>query len=463
MDTNWLPVLADGPKHQSLKQAIRAGIAAGDLAPGDRLPPVRDLAWRLKVTPGTVARAYKDLVEDAVLTAQVGRGTFVAPPGAVVGPVEETPYLIYSPRTDEVNLRTAQVADVGQGAAFHRLLTTLPPPAPGDYARYPASDHDAPLRALLADWFAGPDHGSIDPADMVLTLGAQHALIVVLTAILHGPRPVVATEDLAYPGVRHAAALVRTGIVGLPFDEAGLIPEAFDRACVEQGIQVLITSPGAHNPTTMMTSPDRRAAIVQVARHHGVQIVDDDCFGMAENPLPSYRLLAPERSWLVSSLSKTLSPDLRLGAIVAPPDRAGVLRSAAQQQFFGLPRPLVDLVTEALRGGTAADIAARVRGVTSERIALTRDILGPFRPALRPGVPFAWLPMPRGWRASGFLRAAELRGIQLKAADEFALVDGRAPNAVRLALTGEPVTVRFRATLQTLAAMLAAPPSDFEA
>jgi DNA-binding transcriptional MocR family regulator len=463
MDTTWLPTLGDGPKHQALKQAIRTGIATGDLAPGDRLPPVRDLAWRLKVTPGTVARAYKDLVEDAVLTAQVGRGTFVAPPGAIPGPVEETPYLIYSPRTDEVNLRTAQVADVGQGAAFHRLLTTLPPPAPGDYARYPASHHDAPLRALLADWFSGPDHGTIDAGDMVLTLGAQHALVVVLTAILHGPRPTVATEDLAYPGVRHAAALVRAGIVGLPFDSDGLIPDAFDRACVEQGLQVLITSPGAHNPTTMATSPDRRAAIVTVARHHGVQIVDDDCFGMAEDPAPSYRLLAPERTWLVSSLSKTLSPDLRLGAIVAPPGRVGVLRSAAQQQFFGLPRPLIDLVTAALRSGTAADIAARVRDVAAERIAITREVLGPFRPALRPGVPFAWLPMPRGWRASGFLRAAEAQGIQLKAADEFALVDGRAPNAVRLALTGEPDPQRFRAALDTLAAMLAAPAATFEA
>jgi DNA-binding transcriptional MocR family regulator len=274
---------------------------------------------------------------------------------------------------------------------------------------------------------------------------------------------VVATEDLAYPGVRHAAALVRAGIVGLPFDDHGLIADAFDRACVEQGIQVLVTSPGAHNPTTMMTSPDRRAAIVRVARHHGVQIVDDDCFGMADDPAPSYRLLAPERAWLVSSLSKTLSPDLRLGAIVAPPGRIGVLRSAAQQQFFGLPRPLVDLVTAALRTGTAADIAARVRTVTSQRIALTRDILGPFRPALRAGVPFAWVPMPRGWRASGLLRAAEARGIQIKAADEFALVDGRAPNAVRLALTGEPDTARFRAALETLSGILAAPMSDFEA
>jgi DNA-binding transcriptional MocR family regulator len=58
-------------------------------------------------------------------------------------------------------------------------------------------------------------------------------------------------------------------------------------------------------------------------------------------------------------------------------------------------------------------------------------------------VPFAWLPMPRGWRASSFLRAAEAEGIRLKAADEFALIDGRAPNAVRLALTGERDDARF--------------------
>jgi DNA-binding transcriptional MocR family regulator len=301
-----------------------------------------------------VARAYKDLVDDGVLDAQVGRGTFVAEPGMAVAALEETPDLVYAPAQGEVNMRTAQVADVGQATVFHRLLTTLPPPAPGAYASYPAVEHDAPLRAQLADWFGGPEHGRLSPDDMVLTLGAQHALFVLLTATLHGPRPVIATEELAYPGIRHAAALVRAGIIGLPFDDEGLLPDALDRACIEHGVQVLVTSADAHNPSTTRTSAARREAVVEVARHHGLQIVDDDCFGFATGSGASYRVLAPERSWVVSSLSKTVSPDLRLGAVIAPAGRSAIVRSAAQQQYFGLPRPLVDLVGAAIASGDAA-------------------------------------------------------------------------------------------------------------
>jgi DNA-binding transcriptional MocR family regulator len=266
----------------------------------------------------------------------------------------------------------------------------------------------------------------MSPDDMVLTLGAQHALVVLLTATLHGPRPVVATEELAYPGIRHAAALLRAGMVGLPFDDAGILPDALDRACIEHGLQVLVTSAEAHNPTTIRTSPDRRAAIVEVARHHGLQIVDDDCFGFAAGAGPSYRVLAPERAWVISSLSKTVSPDIRLGAIIAPAGRSLVVRSAAQQQYFGLPRPVVDLVTAALETGEAAAIAGRVKAAAARRVEITRAALGSAAGLrLREDVPFAWLGADRdpgrGRGRGGMANrlAARLEGAQIT------VVDGR--------------------------------------
>jgi DNA-binding transcriptional MocR family regulator len=70
--------------------------------------------------------------------------------------------------------------------------------------------------------------------------------------------------------------------------------------------------------------------------------------------------------------------------------------------------------------------------------------------------------MPRGWRASSFLRAAEAHAIRLKAADEFALIDGRAPNAVRLALTGERDDARFARALDTLRHLLFHPPMEID-
>ncbi len=464
MDTIWMPHLADGVavKHQAIKRSIQQAIHDGVIGPGSRLPPVREVAWSVGVTPGTVARAYKDLVDTQVLIAVVGRGTFVA------GPPEapQLPYVFESvvdARDDgTLNLRTAQVADVGQGLAMHALLTSLPPPGPRDYVTYPGVDHDLVLREALAAWFAAPGHGPIAADDIVLASGAQHAMVVLFQALLHGPRPVILTEALAYPGFRHAAALVRSEIAGVAFDAEGLLPDALERACRETGAQLLCTSAEAHNPTTVRTSPARRRAIVEIARRYNLQIIDDDCFGADDGQEPSYRSLAPERSWVVTTLSKTLSPDLRLGAIIAAPGRVALPRAAAQQQFFGLSRPTVALAEAAMTSGEAARIRDAVRAVQARRVARTREILGSHGVETRSGVPFAWLRLPRGWRASSFLRAAEAQGIRVKAADEFALIDGQAPSAVRLALTGVRDDGRFDAALDRLSALLAAPPQEVD-
>ena len=79
-DTIWPPDFTNstGSKYNVLIQYLRAAIRQGEFQPGERLPPVRDLAWQLGVTPGTVARAYRLGVDEGLLSAVVGRGTFVA-------------------------------------------------------------------------------------------------------------------------------------------------------------------------------------------------------------------------------------------------------------------------------------------------------------------------------------------------------------------------------------------------
>ena len=78
MDTNSLSIEKfKGPKYRRLYDALDRAIRSGMLRPGARLPPVRELAWQLKITPGTVARAYQLATDDGLLEATVGRGTFV--------------------------------------------------------------------------------------------------------------------------------------------------------------------------------------------------------------------------------------------------------------------------------------------------------------------------------------------------------------------------------------------------
>ena len=75
-------------------------------------------------------------------------------------------------------------------------------------------------------------------------------------------------------------------------------------------------------------------------------------------------------------------------------------------------------------------------------------------------VPFIWLKLPQGWRAASFCRAAEMRDIQIRSADEFALRDGRAPHAVRIAVNAPIPLKQFETAMLQLRDLLQHPPAQ---
>lgn len=70
------------PIYRQVAEQVREAVARGRLAPGDRLPSVRELSKLLVVNPNTIARAYTDLERDGVLNTRPGLGVFVAAPGS---------------------------------------------------------------------------------------------------------------------------------------------------------------------------------------------------------------------------------------------------------------------------------------------------------------------------------------------------------------------------------------------
>src|SRR5438552_3294242 len=81
--TSWEPTLApDRPRYLAIADAIAADLSSGRLKSGERLPPQRELAWKLGVTVGTVTRAYQEAEKRGLLTGEVGRGSFLRDAGA---------------------------------------------------------------------------------------------------------------------------------------------------------------------------------------------------------------------------------------------------------------------------------------------------------------------------------------------------------------------------------------------
>lgn len=462
MNTIWRPDLAQfpGPKYQALARALREAIRTGELAEGAQLPPVRDLAWALGITPGTVARAYGLVTQEGMLSGEVGRGTFVAARHRPVGPRQA---LMAEPRGAAlVDMRTPQLPDLGQGAALAERLAAVAR-GPGAWLDYPGPRAEAPLRAAVVGWLGSCEMGPLSPDDLALVSGGQHGILTVLLCCLRGDRPVVAIEDLAYPGFRHAIRLARAEPMGLEMDDQGVIPAAFDAACRARDVQVLCLTPDGQNPTAARMGAERRAQIAALARRHDVMVIEDDCYDMGACDLPSLRALAPERVWHVASLSKAVSPALRFGFVVCPAGLGEAGRLTVQHACYGLARPVADLVLDLLTTGTATAIRRQVQDEVARRLQAILNRLGRFDLRWQPGLPFVWLRLPLGWRASTFLRVAEGEGILLRSADEYALAEGRAPNAVRLALAGAVSAPRFEAALDRLVQLLDNPPRDLSA
>lgn len=460
MDTKWRPDLAGhgGPKYRALAEAIRADLRSGRLRPGSRLPAVRDLAWELKVTPGTVARAYQIAAESGLLDATVGRGTFVRSAPAVEAPVPPRKLLLQEDLPGLVDLLVSRAVDVGQSAEIGEIAAEVARSGI-DFTRYAVEGTDlTACRRAASDWLSAHGIGGA-AGDLVLTEGAQHATFAALQFALSGREPAVAMPALAYPGFRRGIRAARARVVPVETDGEGILPEALEEAIGRHGVQAVIVSPEAHNPTTEAMGTGRREAVAEVVARHGIAVVEDDVYGLALGTrLPGFASLLPERTWVAASFSKSVAAGLRLGFLRVPPGTGvcapQVLRGVGQATSL----LLAGLVERLIRTGAADRIRAAVLEETRARLGLVRGILGNRPVRSRPDLNFLWLPLPAGWSTGAFVAAAERAGVLVAGADIFAAPDRTAPQGIRLSLAGARDRASLGAAVAEVAAILDAPP-----
>ncbi|MEO0402167.1 MAG: PLP-dependent aminotransferase family protein [Pseudomonadota bacterium] len=468
MDTIWQPDLLEtpGPKYKAVMQAIRNSIATQQLCSGEKLPPVRDLAWKLGITPGTVARAYTLLTDDGTLRAEVGRGTFVATPDVQAPLLTEVPLEVDSATHNseyqpyQVNLFSPHLPSVGQAPLIRSLLAEVAADPPSGVMHYPTRTGALPARQAAKEWLASAPLGAFEQDDIQLAHGGQNAILLIFQALLRGRRPAVLVEELAYPGFRRAAELLRADVIPVAMDDQGVMPDALEAAIKTHDAQVFCTSPEVHNPTCGFTPESRRAELVAVARRHDIQILEDDCYRLGAAQAPGYRMLAPERSWYISSISKSVTPALRLGIAVAPAGQAAILRRTAEYSFFGLATPLTDLAAKLLIHPDLDSIMVRARDEIGVYVHRAVNILGSYDVRWRTDVPFLWLRLPEGWRAGAFVQAAEAKGVRIRAAEEYACRDARAPHAIRFAINAGVGLTSFEAAILRLRELLDNPPES---
>lgn len=462
----WLPDLEarSGPLYRVIADALGEDVARGELDAGDRLPTHRDLAHSLGVTVGTVSRAYAEAERRGLVRGEVGRGTFVRR-GAGGGLGEPVGLGDLGPTT-------------GEAAAAIDLSANLPAEPPGDEAGMALAgalselSREARLGRLLA---YGPPAGAsrhreagsawlarrgleAPPERVLVTSGCQHA-IAVLLATLTRPGDRVLAEELTYPGAKAVASLLHLRLEGLPMDRDGLLPEAFEREAEKGDVRVLYTVPTIHNPTGSVLPEERRRRIAEIARAHGVAVVEDDVHGLlVDDPPPPLAAFAPEISYHLAGTSKTLTPGLRVGYMLAPEGQVERIAAGIWTTAFMVPPLMAEIAARWIGDGTADRLLAARRREAEIRHALARRILGEGRTPAHPRGYHLWLALPEPWRADDFVAQARQRGVGVTPPSAFAVGRGAVPHAVRVCLGAVADRSRLEKALGILVDILDQPP-----
>ncbi|MEU9956988.1 PLP-dependent aminotransferase family protein [Streptomyces sp. NPDC050982] len=326
-----LELAGPGGRRAALSRALREAVRSGRLAPGTRLPPYRSLAADLGVARNTVADAYAELVAEGWLTARQGSGTLVAeraePLGAHARVPKKAPPRARGPRHD-LRQGTPDASSFPRAAwlaSYRRALRQAPNEAfgPGD----PAGRIE--LRVALTEYLARARGVRTEPGRIVICSGFAHALRLLFPKVLRGPLA-VESYGLAFHRELLTAAGVRT--VPLPLDEDGARVDGLDRE------RAVLLTPAHQFPTGGPLHPARRAAVIDWARARGGVILEDDYdgeFRYDRKPVGAVQGLDPERVVHIGSVSKSLSPALRLGWMVLPERYVeGVLEAKGEREAW---------------------------------------------------------------------------------------------------------------------------------
>lgn len=447
--TIWIPELAPGqPRYLAIAEAMRADLLRGVLKPGDRLPTHRELAFRLGVTTGTVTRAYAEAEKFGILVGEVGRGTFLKHPGAQAAPFVTT-------GSSLIDLSQASPPYIHEYQDIDRaLMQLMASPSRLDLLDYTPPEGHRLHRAMGARWLA---RSGIDVGEdqIIVTSGAHPGLIATL-ASLSQPGDRLFVEGLNYPAIKPIARLLGVSLVPLEADENGLVPESLERAARAGEARLLYIVPTLQNPTTATLPLQRRQAIVEIARRFGLTLIEDDLFRLLDPRIqpPTLFTLAPERTYHVTSISKTLSPGLRVGFVTTPPGKGELLmrhQTVASGRAVGLA---AEVARHWIEGDTADRILSAIIAENAARREIACDIFRGRIFRCSAGAPFLWLRLPDHWQPGDFARAALDQGVKISSGPVFAM-DRRADDrAVRICFGGSADRTSFRSALGKLNSLL---------
>ena len=324
---------------QQLVDRFAAGIEGGELEPGEKLPPTRELAELVGVNHLTAARVYRRLAELGYVTARVGRGTFVrtlAPAGSAE---HGDDWQVYALPEHEQSYSEQVLADVMSGAGRPGIISlAVGWPSPrlypidelaritadvfaeegGDALSYLPAEGFFPLREQLAA--RGRRFGFAEDADeIIVTSGAKQGISLTARATLE-TGDVAVVETPTFAGLLDSLRRTGARVIGVPVDEDGFDVGQLERVLARHEVKLVALQTASQNPTGRDISEERRVRLAELAVERNFFVLEDRVYADAsfgKEPVRSMRELAPAHVIYVNSLSKVVGGGLRAGWVAA--------------------------------------------------------------------------------------------------------------------------------------------------
>ena len=328
-----------------IRQKLVEAILKETFPAGRRLPSSRKLAQQLEVARNTVVLAYQQLIDEGYLIARERSGLYINEKileqrvgftGKLASPRPESPFW-------RNRLKTSVPLEQ-EFACPHNWQQYPYPFIEGqfDQSLYPVKEWREANRLALGvrdinEW-AG-ETGDIDdpmlvneirrkilprrgiqatPDEILITVGTQQALHLIAELLVDSTVP-VAMEEPGYPGMRRLLERRGAPLVYQPLDAEGLVVDELLDQC-----SLVYVTPSHQAPTAVTMSMERRKALLDKAHSQDLLIIEDDFDSESNylgNPHPALKSIdTAGRVIYMSCLSKVLSPGLRLGFMVAPPE-----------------------------------------------------------------------------------------------------------------------------------------------
>ena len=447
-----LPDQSALPLQARLRLAIVHAILEGRLGDGAALPSSRELAGLLRLSRNTVTAAYLQLVDEGFLQARPRSGVFVAPNARPLSATLAESLVGQGGQSGRAPLWSMRVLR----SLAHQPTLSKPDqwrayPYPFIYGTYdpqlfPTEDFReccarSLARSQLPRWT--PDFETDDVPDLIeqirtrllpkrgvfalkeeviVTIGAQHAYYLLADA-LFDEKTRVGLEEPGHPHARQSFSLRAPQWVGVGVDGEGLLVDTLP------AVDYLFVTPSHQSPTTATLALERRRCLLRQAELNDFVIIEDDYEAenlYAGSPMPALKSLDKTGHVIyVGSVSKSLSPALRLGYIVAPRALIQELRLIRHAMVRHPSAFLQHAYALFLSLGHHESHARRVNQAMQERLALAasalREHLPDFEFVLPQGGASIWVTAPLWVDAAELSLIARSHGVLIESGEVFFL------------------------------------------